>query len=53
MSTPPPMDYVEPPDCPAGMTLQQWRAEHRPEPARRALFGRLRLPRLRRSRQPR
>jgi hypothetical protein len=44
------MDYVEPPDCPAGMTLRAWRAEHRPEPARRAFRGRLRLPRLRRSR---
>jgi hypothetical protein len=44
-----PMNYVEPPDCPEGMTLREYRRLRRPAPRRRrdALAERLRRrPRL-------
>jgi hypothetical protein len=44
----PPHHYVDPPDCPEGMTLAAWRAERAPQRTRRGLLVRLR----RRDRRP-
>lgn len=44
-----PMNYVEPPDCPEGMTLREYRRQRRPvvRTRRQALMARLlRRPRL-------
>jgi hypothetical protein len=39
-----PMNYVEPPDCPEGMTLREYRRRRRPSrpSRRRSLMDRLR-----------
>ena len=39
-----PMNYVEPPDCPEGMTLREYRRRRRPSrpSRRRSLMNRLR-----------
>jgi hypothetical protein len=44
------MAYVDPPDCPDGMTLREWRAAQTERPARRTRVGRL-LGRRRRTRR--
>lgn len=47
-----PMHYVDPPDCPEGMTLRAWREERCKPRARRGLFARMREARRARRREP-
>jgi hypothetical protein len=46
-----PMHYVDPPDCPEGMTLRAWREERCKRPARRGLIARVRDARRARRRE--
>jgi hypothetical protein len=46
-----PMHYVDPPDCPEGMTLRAWRAGRAKPPARRGLIARVRQARRARRRE--